>query len=97
MPKLYFSPGSTLKNLSPIQKLELNYTCQCIKNKVNNIKTSYKDPSQTKSQRISTLVAFNGLGGRIQFGNGLYPIQTNIFGKYEGQSGGSGTAIKNKF
>jgi len=97
MPKLYFSPGSTLKNLTPIQKLEINYTCQCIKNKVNNIKTSYKDPSQTRAQRISTLTGPNQLGGRIQFGNGLYPLQTNIFGKIEGQSGGSGVALKNRF
>uniref|UniRef100_A0A6C0H630 Uncharacterized protein n=1 Tax=viral metagenome TaxID=1070528 RepID=A0A6C0H630_9ZZZZ len=95
MSKLYFAPSASLNNLNYVQKIRLNYTCQCIKNRVNNIKTSYKDPSETKSQRISRLSQQNE--GIIQFGNGIYPIQLNIFNRIEGQSGGSGRALKNKF
>jgi hypothetical protein len=95
MPKLSFAPGSSINNLSQIQKLELNYTCQCIKNKVLNIKNAYVNPQETRSQRITRLSKQKA--GLIRFGDGRYPFQTNVFGQIEGGPNGSGRPPSNRY
>jgi len=78
--------------------------CECIQEKVNQIKTGYIDPVQTQSARITQL-ATQRLGGRTTFGNvGLgLGVSANArtsntyLGGIEGQPGGSPRPLRNKF
>jgi len=52
------------------------------------------------NERITQIITSSlGIGGRIQFGNFYLnkPLITNYLGRFEGQPGGSGTPIRNKF
>jgi|LauGreDrversion4_1035100.scaffolds.fasta_scaffold08599_3 hypothetical protein len=72
--------------------------CVCFKDEYNNMSTSTNNVNKTISSRISNTLQ-NNLGGKITFGNlhlGKSPV-VNYLGRMAGQSGGSGTAIKNKF
>ena len=71
-------------------------TCECIQEKVNNIKSGGNDPTQTENARISSLIT-NNLGGRITFGNFGIPLKQNYLGSVEGQPGGSFRPLRNKF
>ena len=78
--------------------------CQCIQEKVNQIKTGYNDPTQPQSYRVSQL-SRQRLGGRTTFGNigvGLgIGVNARTFNTYlggiEGQPGGSPRPLRNKF
>ena len=78
--------------------------CQCIQEKVNQIKTGYNDPTQPQSYRVSRL-ARQRLGGRTTFGNegvglgvGVNARTYNTYlGGIEGQPGGSPRPLRNKF
>lgn len=76
--------------------------CECIQEKVNQIKTGYTDPTQPQSFRVSQL-ATQRLGGRTIFGNiglGLRAgLRTNntYLGGIEGQPGGSPRPLRNRF
>jgi hypothetical protein len=52
---------------------------------------------QTTNERISHALTTNGQGGRIRFGLLGRALTINSLGKIEGQLGGSGKALKNKF
>jgi hypothetical protein len=78
--------------------------CQCIQEKVNQIKTGYNDPTQPQSFRVAQL-ATQRLGGRTTFGNeglglgiGVNARTYNTYlGGIEGQPGGSPRPLRNKF
>jgi len=78
--------------------------CECIQEKVNQIKTGYNDPTQPQSYRVSQL-SRQRLGGRTTFGNigvGLgIGVNARTFNTYlggiEGQPGGSPRPLRNKF
>ncbi len=72
-------------------------TCGCV-NKVKVLKqqTSENDPNQTTAMRYSEILR-NSLGGRTSFGISGRPIQLNYLGRREGQSGGSGAPLRNRF
>lgn len=78
--------------------------CECIQEKVNQIKTGYNDPRQPQSYRVSQL-ATQRLGGRTTFGNeglglgiGVNARTYNTYlGGIEGQPGGSPRPLRNKF
>ena len=46
---------------------------------------------------VFQILLSNNLRGRITFGNGGLPLQTNYLGGNEGQPGGSPKPLKNKF
>ena len=70
--------------------------CNCFQDKFDNIQTSTNNPTQSQSMRISQLVS-NNLGGKISYGNFGIPVIINYLGRTEGQSGGSGKPLRNKF
>jgi hypothetical protein len=72
--------------------------CQCIQEK--KYTAAFNSPAQiiSNKQRISRRIV-TSLGGKIHFGN-YYLGKPNIFnylGRQEGQSGGGGIPIRNKF
>jgi hypothetical protein len=72
------------------------FLCICIKDKANNIKQGWNDPSQTENKRISQILT-GTLGGRTTFGNDDRPIFMNELGGWHGQPGGSFKPPRNKF
>jgi len=71
--------------------------CQCFKEKCINLQHGDVDPTQKTNQRISRAITTNGQGGRISFGLLGRALSTNTLGRIEGQPGGSGSALKNRF
>ena len=106
MSRNYFNPGNSRGTTPQLRKLlnyyyydetarnNCNYTC--FNDKVYQLKQGYKDPSQTRNQRISQLMS-NTLGGVTVFGNNGVPISITYLGGVEGQSGGSPRPLRNKF
>jgi hypothetical protein len=73
-----------------------DFLCLCLKDKANNIKQGWNDPSQTENTRISQILT-GTLGGRTTFGNDNMPIFMNELGGWHGQPGGSFKPPRNKF
>ena len=72
-------------------------TCGCINNtKVLKQQTSENDPKQSTALVYSERLR-NSLGGRTMFGMSGEPIKLNYLGRREGQSGGSGEPLRNRF
>jgi hypothetical protein len=110
--KLYYCQTRTIQpepNLQPtvepfINSCNVYENCECIQEKVNQIKTGYNDPRQPQSYRVSQL-ATQRLGGRTTFGNeglglgiGVNARTYNTYlGGIEGQPGGSPRPLRNKF
>ena len=74
----------------------LYQACQCIQQKVNQIKTGYNNPTQTEANRITQAIT-GTLGGRTTFGNFGVPANLTYLGGVEGQPGGSPRPLRNKF
>jgi hypothetical protein len=74
----------------------INGECNCIQNKVLNVKQGYLDPNINDTQRISQILQ-KSTGGRIMFGNFNNPLPINNLGGIEGQSGGLPRPPRNKF
>ena len=102
----HFTPGSKKKCGKMI-----NYVSQMNANSNDNINVcdygsnEIKKPSSqqlldnvSNNRRISQTIISNR-GGRIQFGNYYLgqPVVANYLGRYEGQPGGSGAPLRNKF
>jgi hypothetical protein len=72
-------------------------TCGCVdKVKVLKQQTSENDPKRSTALIYSERLR-NSLGGRTSFGISGQPIELNYLGRREGQSGGSGTPLRNQF
>ncbi len=95
---LVFFPGSKprFKKLYTYQIYQQYPTCDCIQEKVDNIKGSYRDSMQSENKRISRILSSN-LGGRTTYGNFGTPVFINYFGRQEGHLGGSGAPLRNRF
>jgi hypothetical protein len=99
-----FIPGSKsgvklttlIKNIGLCQYCNLYQACQCIQQKVNQIKTGYNNPTQTEANRITQAIT-GTLGGRTTFGNFGVPANLTYLGGIEGQPGGSPRPLRNKF
>jgi hypothetical protein len=70
--------------------------CQCIQEKVAQIKTGYNDPTQTQAKRVSRAIT-GTLGGRTTFGNAGVSAIVTYLGGIEGQPGGIPRPLRNKF
>jgi hypothetical protein len=97
-----FTPGSNLKcgkiityaefyNINPNIK-----PCTYINSEIIN--KSFLKNNTTNAQRISQIIN-NSKGGSTQFGNYYLgePVVFNYLGRVEGQPGGSGAPIRNRF
>lgn len=102
----HFTPGSKARCSKMI-----NYVTQMNAISPDNIKTcdygsnEIKKPSSqqvssniSNKQRKSQIIISN-IGGRTQFGDYYLgqPVVANYLGRYEGQPGGSGAPLRNKF
>ena len=85
-----------IKNLSLCRTCTLYENCQCIQEKVAQIKTGYNNPTQTQANRISQAIT-GTLGGRTTFGNFNRPAVLTYLGGIEGQPGGIPRLLRNKF
>jgi hypothetical protein len=75
-----------------------NYnSCNCFREKFINLQQGFVNPTQTTNERISHALTTNGQGGRIRIGLLGAVLTTNSLGRIEGQIGGSGKALKNRF
>ena len=99
-----FTPGSKsgvklttlIKNIGLCQYCNLYQACQCIQQKVNQIKTGYNNPTQTEANRITQAIT-GTLGGRTTFGNAGVSAIVTYLGGIEGQPGGIPRPLRNKF
>lgn len=75
-----------------------NYgACNCFVEKVIQLQQGDVDPTQTTNQRIAHALTNGGQGGRLSFGLLGLALKTNSLGRIEGQIGGSGTPLRNRF
>ena len=98
----HFTPGGKLrcgKIISYSQAVNINpnlKTCNYINNEI--IKKSFLRNNVSNSQRVAQVIS-NSVGGSTQFGNYYLgePVVFNYLGRVEGQPGGSGTPLRNRF
>jgi hypothetical protein len=96
----YFMPGSKNPNLKKLINYQTYVTSNC--NCIQPQKYLFASQSSTDllpyNERISKTI-LTSLGGRIHYGNFYLgePLATNYLGRYEGQPGGGGVPIRNRF
>ena len=97
----HFMPGganSNLRKLIHYQSYFPENSCNCIQPQKYIFASQSVSESLPYNERISQIISTT-LGGRIHFGNYylLQPLTANYLGKYEGQPGGGGKPIRNRF
>lgn len=97
-----FTPGYQLNSISQLIKSQIanpngNNDCKCLNFAEMNIflDNGSNNPTQTRSQRLATLVSLPGLGGTTTFG--VQSSRITMSGTREGQPGGMPKPFKNKF
>jgi hypothetical protein len=87
-----------VKNLIYYQDYSTAPTCNCIKEEKYLFGSSSPSEVLPYNERIS-LIILASKGGRIHFGNAYIgkPVIGNYLGRFEGQPGGGGTPIRNRF
>ena len=100
--KKHFTPGNNSRCRKIITYAQLyadnlkEFNCTYISNEITN--KSLLKPNITNAQRISNYLKINR-GGSTQFGNYYLgePVVFNYLGRVEGQPGGSGSPLINRF
>ena len=100
----YFTPGKKSEARKIINYLSLanndneHKICQCYKEEYKKFSSQSISPNMSNAQRISQMLRRTN-GGRIHFGNYYLgePVVFNYLGRVEGQPGGSGVPLRNKF
>jgi hypothetical protein len=98
----HFTPGGNLKcgkMISYSQAANINpniKTCTYINSEIMN--KSFLTNNISNSQRISQIIN-SSVGGSTQFGSYYLgePVVFNYLGRVEGQPGGSGAPLRNRF
>ena len=72
--------------------------CNCIQPQKYLFASQSSDNVLPYNERISQIIT-TSLGGRIHYGNFYLgqPLVTNYLGRFEGQPGGGGAPIRNRF
>ena len=72
--------------------------CNCIQPQKYLFASNSADDVLPYNERISQII-LTSLGGRIHYGNFYLgkPLITNYLGRFEGQPGGGGAPIRNRF
>jgi len=91
-----FTPGRKSRCGKLIQYVEHSKPCTYINSEIIN--KSFLKNNTSNAQRISQIIN-NSKGGSTQFGNYYLgePVVFNYLGRVEGQPGGSGAPIRNRF
>ena len=104
MSNQYFTPGQKSEARKIIKYLSLagdnNKICQCNTEELKKFSSQSITPNISNLQRISQIVRTSvGVGGRTHFGNYYLgePSVFNYLGRVEGQPGGSGAPLRNRF
>ena len=100
----YFAPGrnsnaSRLINYTAlIDAYSKKIVCNCYQEQYKKFTSQAPSINTSRSQRISQVIN-NSVGGSTQFGNYYLgePVVFNYLGRVEGQPGGSGAPIRNRF
>lgn len=98
----HFTPGKKSEAKKIIKYLSLagdnNKICQCNTEELKKISSQSITPNISNAQRISQIIR-SSVGGRTHFGNYYLgePTVFNYLGRVEGQPGGSGTPLRNRF
>jgi len=102
MPYKYFTPGKNSQARKIINYLSLSRDnskiCQCNTEEYKKNTSNSITSNISNSQRISQVIN-SSVGGSTQFGNYYLgePVVFNYLGRVEGQPGGSGAPIRNRF
>jgi hypothetical protein len=97
-----FTPGKKSNARKIINYLSLtrdnSKICQCITEEYKKNTSNTIVSNISNSQRISQVIN-SSIGGSTQFGNYYLgePVVFNYLGRVEGQPGGSGAPIRNRF
>jgi hypothetical protein len=104
MPRRHFAPGTNASNCSSLIK---NYMIglatssnpsfkSCI---INGIIDKSNISSNISTNQRAAQIINNSIGGNTYFGSYYLgePVVFNCFGRVEGQIGGSGTPLRNRF
>jgi hypothetical protein len=99
-----FTPGKKsearkiIKYLSLSSNIDKNKICECYKEEQKKFSSQSITPNISNTQRISQILK-TSVGGSTQFGNYYLgePTVFNYLGRIEGQPGGSGAPLRNRF
>lgn len=105
MSNQYFTPGKKsdareiIKYLSLVTREDQLRDFQCFKEDYKKFSSQAIIPNISTTQRISNILKRNVSNGNTQFGNYYLggPVVFNYLGRVEGQPGGSGVPLRNKF
>ena len=100
----HFAPGrnsnaSKLINYNTlINSYSKNVLCNCYQEEYKKFTSNAPSINISRSQRISQVIN-SSVGGSTQFGNYYLgePVVFNYLGRVEGQPGGSGAPLRNRF
>ena len=97
-----FTPGKKSEARKIINYLSLardnSKICECYKEELKKFSSQSITPNISNAQRISQIIR-SSVGGRTHFGNYYLgePVVFNYLGRVEGQPGGSGMPLRNRF
>ena len=98
--KQTFIPGGKNTNLKKLINYQsyIGSDCNCIQEQKYLFASQGVADLLPYNERISKTI-LTSLGGRIHYGNFYLgePLSANYLGRYQGQPGGGGTPIRNRF
>jgi hypothetical protein len=97
----HFTPGKKsigTKKLINYNVVQQEVVCNCFAEEYKKFTSQAPYSNISRAQRISQVIN-NTVGGSVQFGNYYLgqPVVLNYLGKTEGQPGGSGAPLRNRF
>ena len=84
----------------PIHIRRRLYNCKsggCVKPTYSKTQTAENDPNKTQNMHFASLIKTASIGGAIRNKMVFVNKKLNVYGKYEGVSGGSGSPPRNSF
>ena len=84
----------------PIHIRRRLYNCKsgkCVKPTYSKTQTAENDPNKTQNMHFASLIKTASTGGAIRNKMVFVNKKLNVYGKYEGASGGSGSPPRNTF
>lgn len=98
----HFTPGKkssgTRKLINYNAKTQQDVVCNCFAEESKKFTSQGSNSNTSRAQRISQVIN-NTVGGSVQFGNYYLgqPVVVNYLGRMEGQPGGSGAPLRNRY
>lgn len=102
-----FTPGKKSNSLKIINyigyynsnNLKNNIICNCYNENGEKFSSQQFNQNISSNIRLAQIIKNNTIGGRIFFGDSYLGTNRNVnyLGNFEGQPGGSGVPLRNKF